>query len=134
MDQLEWHRPAVGVAPVQLPDLPAVPFLPVRYQVAQKLHACTEDPTPDYSNNRLRDIYDILLIRDLSVEPHDYPAIREACEEIFGSRGKQPWPPTVVRRDGWGVLWQNLQATEGSALPLDKALVEINAFIAAVAA
>ncbi len=43
LDRLEVLPAAVSLAPVQLAKAEAIPFLPIRYQVAQKLHACTED-------------------------------------------------------------------------------------------
>lgn len=134
LDQLEWLRPAVSLAPVRLPELPEIPFLPVRYQIAQKLHACTEEPTDEYSNDRVRDVRDVLLIRDLAVDPADHVSIREACEEIFAGRAKHSWPPTVVARVGWALLWANLMESEGFDLPLDAAIADINEFIAAIAA
>lgn len=133
LERLELLRPAVSLAPVQLPDLPEIPFLPVRYQIAQKLHACTEEPTEEYSNDRVRDVRDVLLMRELAVDPADHVSIREACEEIFAGRDKHPWPPTVIARAGWELLWQNLMDAEGFDLPLDEAISEINEFIAAIA-
>jgi len=52
LDQVEVLPAAVSLAPVQLPEAESIPFLPIRYQVAQKLHACTEDAGEDRPNQR----------------------------------------------------------------------------------
>lgn len=77
-----------------------VPCVSIRYQIAQKLHACTEFPTDGRENDRFRDLVDLLLLEEL-VEDIEWPAVREACEEIFALRAKHPWPPTVVVFDSW---------------------------------
>jgi hypothetical protein len=77
-----------------------VPCVSIRYQIAQKLHACTDVPTDDRENDRFRDLIDLLLLEDL-VEDDEWSAVREACEEIFTLRAKHLWPPTVVVFDFW---------------------------------
>lgn len=42
-----------------------VPCVAVRWQIAQKLHACTEALTAERRNDRFRDLIDILLLWDL---------------------------------------------------------------------
>lgn len=66
------------------------------YQVAQKLHACS-DPhqPPTWSNNRVRDIVDLLLIRDAFYSPPDRPKTDQSsgrgglCGQSSRSHG--PW-------------------------------------------
>ena len=94
LDFPEYHRVAISLAPVQLPDPGKIAFLPARYQIAQKLYACTEPPTGDHPNTRVRDLYDILLIAEL-VELEEYPALSAACREIFELRGRHSWPPVL---------------------------------------
>lgn len=84
----------------------------IRYQVAQKLHACTEDVGEERPNQRARDLADILLIEELALDNDQMPGLRDACVEIFGLRGKHPWPPTVVAWPGWDDIWARLVATE----------------------
>jgi hypothetical protein len=82
-------------------DGPAdVPCVSIRYQVAKKLHACTEVPANVRPNDRFRDLIDLLLLEEL-VADDELPAVRGACEEIFDLRGKHSWPPTVTVFDSW---------------------------------
>lgn len=75
----------------------AIPCLPLRFQIAQKLHALT-DPRED--NDRFRDLVDLLLLDDLD-ERDDDATLRAACEQVFAARARQPWPPRVRPRDDW---------------------------------
>jgi predicted nucleotidyltransferase component of viral defense system len=112
LDQLEVLPAAVSLAPVQLAEAEAIPFLPIRYQVAQKLHACSEDLGEERPNQRARDLADILLIEELALNDVQMSGLRDACVEIFGLRGKHPWPPTVVPWPGWDNIWNRLVETE----------------------
>ncbi|MHB1802144.1 MAG: nucleotidyl transferase AbiEii/AbiGii toxin family protein [Actinomycetes bacterium] len=64
----------------------------VRYQVAQKLHACSDphDP-PDQRNDRARDIVDLLLLRDLLREDGGVSTadLRHACVALFAARAAE---------------------------------------------
>lgn len=70
----------------------------IRYQIAQKLHACTEVFPLGRENDRFRDLIDLLLLRAL--DP-DLTAIRHACVDIFASRAKHAWPPTLEAPSSW---------------------------------
>ncbi len=59
-----------------------VPCLDVPYQIAQKLHACTE-PRPD-GNDRVRDLIDIWLLEAL-LEPEQLAEVRVAAIETFAA-------------------------------------------------
>ena len=112
LDQVEVLPAAVSLEPVQLTDAEAIPFLPIRYQVAQKLHACTEDVGEERPNQRARDLADILLIEELALDDGQLSGLRDACVEIFELRGKHLWPPTVVAWSGWDGIWGRLMETE----------------------
>jgi hypothetical protein len=74
-------------------DPPAlVPCLNVPYQIAQKLHACTE--SVDGGNRRARDIVDIWMLEALvdAAELHD---VRAAAVTTFNRRKKHAWPPAI---------------------------------------
>ncbi|MEX2406538.1 MAG: nucleotidyl transferase AbiEii/AbiGii toxin family protein [Actinomycetota bacterium] len=77
-----------------------VPCVSIRYQIAQKLHACTDVPADGRENDRFRDLIDLLLLEDL-VEEEEWPAVREACDEIFRLRAKHSWPPIVTVFETW---------------------------------
>ncbi|MEO6204247.1 MAG: nucleotidyl transferase AbiEii/AbiGii toxin family protein [Mycobacteriales bacterium] len=87
-----------------------VPCVSVRYQIAQKLHACTEVPTDGRPNDRFRDLIDLLLLEELV---SDWQALRAACEEIFTLRELHTWPPTVTVFDGWRDTYPALAAEVG---------------------
>jgi hypothetical protein len=87
----------------------------VRYQVAQKLHACTDPHDPPASlNDRARDVPDLLMLRQLTVD-EGIPTLldlRGACESVFAARaaeaaqlGHEPrgWPPHVAAHAGWEI-------------------------------
>src|SRR5207249_3115603 len=93
-----------------------VPCVSVRYQIAQKLHACTEVPTEGRTNDRFRDLVDLILLEEM-VQDEDWTAVRRACEEVFGLRSKQAWPPAATLFDGWGEPYRAL--AEELEFPVD---------------
>ncbi len=125
LDRLEVLPAAVSLAPVQLAEAEAIPFLPIRYQVAQKLHACTEDLGEERPNQRARDLADILLIEELALNDVQMSGLRDACVEIFRLRGKHPWPPTVVAWPGWDDIWERLVETERLDYSLAEAVARV---------
>ncbi|MGH9022349.1 MAG: nucleotidyl transferase AbiEii/AbiGii toxin family protein [Acidimicrobiia bacterium] len=86
-----------------------VPCVAVRWQIAQKLHACTERPRGERANDRFRDLVDLLLLWDL-VAAHQHSAVRHACREIFALRALHEWPPRVTVFDPWPAQYQALAA------------------------
>lgn len=86
-----------------------VPCVSIRYQIAQKLHACTAIPTGGRTNDRFRDLIDLILLEEL-VQDNEWAAVREACEELFGLRGKHTWPPNISVFDGWEAPYRALAA------------------------
>jgi hypothetical protein len=98
--------PAIPMDPVGIEGPREIPCVAVRYQIAQKLHACTTDPGPERQNDRSRDLIDLLLLRDLVREEAgdddtELRSVSEACVEIFALRNKQPWPPTIKVYGTW---------------------------------
>lgn len=65
------------------------------YQVAQKLHACTDpDDPPEFTNDRVRDIVDLLLIKDSFYADGVPVDLRAACVDVFDAVARptpQPW-------------------------------------------
>lgn len=129
LEDPEIFSVAISLEPVQLDGLVSVALLPLRYQIAQKLHACTELPSDDYPNDRARDLPDLLLIEELGIAENDLPSIRAACVEIFGARGIHHWPPRVQALPGWDVIWGNLAENESLSISLNEAIVAVNLFI-----
>jgi Nucleotidyl transferase AbiEii toxin, Type IV TA system len=104
----------------------------LRYQVAQKLHACTEVFDEGRENDRFRDVMDILLVEDL-VYDVGLVRVREACVDIFTVRDKHTWPPTLTVYDSWRVPFAEL-ARENGFKPddIDEAAAALTALIAAI--
>ena len=97
----EFERvPARPLDPVQLDGPDRIACVSVRYQIAHKLHACTEVYTDGRENDRFRDLIDLQLLRDL-LDDGSMPSLREACVEIFELRGKHAWPPSVTVWPSW---------------------------------
>jgi hypothetical protein len=119
---------------LQVPLPEAANCVSLRYQVAQKLHACTEVFDEGRENDRFRDVMDVLLVEDLL---HDIGLrrVREACVDIFTVRGKHTWPPTVTVYDSWRVPFAAL-ARENGFTPegIDEAAAALAALVAAIEA
>lgn len=120
IDQPENASIAIDISPVQIDAPETVALMPVRYQVAQKLHACTER-FDQGENKRVRDLADIMLLREL-VTTEDLASVKGACVEIFGHRQKHPWPPTIVAEPGWAVAWEALANDENLSTTLEEAM------------
>lgn len=104
--------------------------LSMRYQIAQKLHACTEVFVAGRENDRFRDLIDLLLLRAL--EP-DLTAIRHACIEIFASRAKHAWPPILNAPASWAEPYARLAGElEFAIADLDEAAAFVAEFIAEI--
>ncbi|MGI8546817.1 MAG: nucleotidyl transferase AbiEii/AbiGii toxin family protein [Gemmatimonadaceae bacterium] len=90
--------PAISLADFGLTGPASLPCLPLTKQVAQKLHAMTETLPSGQPNERVRDLLDLWVLREL-VPPS--PALRRICEETFRIREQQPWPPEIVVPAHW---------------------------------
>lgn len=113
------------------------------YQVAQKLHACTDphDP-PTQINDRVRDLADLLLIRDtFHVNAPDLHELQTACRDVFSVRADEarqlgakvrPWPPTIQPHAHWNADWAQLAAELNLHDVLDTAVTDLNRWIARI--
>jgi hypothetical protein len=94
-----------------------VPCLSVRYQIAQKIHACTAPPFNGKTENpRFHDLIDLLMLRDL-VSDGWWADVREACVDIFDGRNTHPWPPELVVYSSWAAAYNVLALNQG--FPVD---------------
>jgi hypothetical protein len=115
---------------VPLPDVASCVSL--RYQVAQKLHACTEVFDEGRENDRFRDVMDVLLVEDL-LRQVGLARVRDACIDIFSVRAKHAWPPTVTVHDSWRGPFAQLARDNGfSPEDIEEAVVELTQLIAAI--
>lgn len=112
------------------------------YQVAQKTHACTDpDDPPAFINDRVRDIVDLLLIKDSFYPDGPTAALKTACLDLFEARAaeatalglnQRQWPPRIVANDEWRRAYPSIALPIGVTLTLDEALHEANAWIAEI--
>jgi hypothetical protein len=109
------HVPAKSLDHVGLAGPDTVPCVAVRWQMAQKLHACTETFEQGGENDRFRDLLDLQLLADL-VEDDEWAAVRAACIEVFESRAKQEWPPEVTLYESWGSGYEALAVETGFSI------------------
>ncbi|HET8757133.1 MAG TPA: nucleotidyl transferase AbiEii/AbiGii toxin family protein [Solirubrobacteraceae bacterium] len=86
--------------PVQIEGPERIACVSVRYQIAQKIHACTEIYADGRENDRFRDLIDLQLLRGL-VDNGALAGVREACVEVFDLRDKHAWPPEVTVHSSW---------------------------------
>jgi hypothetical protein len=124
-----------------IPNVDTLFTIALRYQVAQKFHACTDphDP-PDARNDRARDVIDLVLLHQ-HIEANGGPSptqIRQACQDVFAAReheavqlGRPPrsWPPLVRGFPHWDTDFQNAARRAGLALSLSDALDLVNTWI-----
>jgi hypothetical protein len=123
---------AIPLDPLQVPLPETANCVSLRYQAAQKLHACTEVFDEGRENDRFRDVMDILLVEDLL---HDIglARVRTACIDIFTVRQKHTWPPTVTVYDSWRVPFAALTRENGfTPENIDQAAAALTALIAAI--
>jgi hypothetical protein len=123
---------AMSLDQLQIPLPEVANCVSLRYQVAQKLHACTEVFDDGRENDRFRDVMDILLVKDLLYDV-GLARVREACVDIFTVRDKHTWPPAVTVYDSWRAPFVEL-ARENGFIPeeVDEAASTLTALIAAV--
>jgi len=88
------------IADLGLPGPLSIPVLDSYLQVAQKLHALTEPSRSDYTNNRYRDVIDVLLFADdASI---NMARLRRVAAKEFASRSTHKhWPPLFGLPERW---------------------------------
>jgi len=119
--------------PVGLPSPEPIPCLSLPYQVAEKLHACTDPLDGERVNDRVSDLMDLILIRDLSPDL-DLADTKRACMAVFNERSTHPWPPAVSPSLQGEQLWNALVADTGFIITdLTDAAHRVNALIAEIA-
>jgi Nucleotidyl transferase AbiEii toxin, Type IV TA system len=110
---LEVERvPAIDLSRFGLEGPDSVACLPLRYQIAQKLHACTALRDDGKDNDRFRDLIDLILLRGL-IDGKELKAVHEACVHIFDARGQHRWPPSLVVPESWLEPYARLAADLG---------------------
>jgi Nucleotidyl transferase AbiEii toxin, Type IV TA system len=108
--EVEHVRP-LRISQLGLPEPESVAIVGPRYQIAQKLHACTERFATGPENDRFRDLMDLLLLREVLADA-DLPRVREACVRIFEARKKHSWPPSVTVYESWRAPYREMAREE----------------------
>ncbi len=122
--------PAIELDHFQLIGPHEIACLPLRFQIAQKIHAVTERPI-DRDNNRFRDLVDLLLLEDLI---DDFPALRNACAATFERRGTHSWPPSLTVPDSWQQPYRSLAIEIGfDVIEVEEAAAEVRGLISRIA-
>ena len=122
---------AISLEDFRLSGPRVIACLPLRFQIAQKLHAVSERPV-DRPNDRFRDLVDLLVLRELI---DDLSALRLACETTFATRATHAWPPSLEAPASWRVGYARLAGeVDLDVIDVDAAAGEVRAFIAAIVA
>jgi hypothetical protein len=107
-----------------------LPCLSLYVQAAQKVHGMTRPSTAAWTNDRFKDLIDLLLLSELI---GDRAAFRVTCERVFESRGTHPWPPPIEPPPFWREQFRALAEQVGLAVTdLDEALDRARRFLAPV--
>lgn len=101
--------PALSVGEFGLTGPAKVACLSLRFQIAQKIHACTER-FPDRENERVHDLVDLQLMQELI---EDYGRVSAACIEVFDLRATHSWPPMLNIEPTWPDTYRQLAAELG---------------------
>ena len=130
--------PAVGFFGVDSPD--EIVGIAMDYQIAQKTHAATDpDIPPDIINDRVRDLVDLILIKENLYSENPTPAtLKLACVDVFNARAEEAqaigavpryWPPTIVANTIWKKTYPNLAASVGITYSLEEAIMVVQDWI-----
>lgn len=118
--------PALSVSQFGLTGPTKVACLSLRFQIAQKIHACTER-FPDRENERVHDLVDLQLMEELI---EGYGRVKAACIEIFELRRTHAWPPTLRAEPTWPETYHELAAElDFPTKDLDEAITRVQALI-----
>ena len=122
---------AIDLTPFGLEGPLTLDVLHLSAQIPQKIHGMTRPPRDDEARNeRVRDLVDILLLRERLPE---LPELKAGCIAEFERSATHAWPPTPVAHPHWEVEFAQL-AREYS-LPfssLDEGIAEVAKIIRAI--
>ncbi|MDR2620208.1 MAG: nucleotidyl transferase AbiEii/AbiGii toxin family protein [Propionibacteriaceae bacterium] len=133
--------PPVEFFGVKSPD--EIVGIAMDYQIAQKSHAAT-DPNipPDMVNDRVRDVIDLVLIKENLYADNPTPAtLRDACVDVFNARAEEAkalgvtprfWPPTFVANAAWERAYPALAESVGMDYTLEEAITIAQSWIDAI--
>lgn len=130
--------PSPSLAGFGLPSPDRLASLSVSYQIAQKIHACTDPHTPPtFVNDRARDVIDLLLLRELieSTQPPILGEVRSAVEDVFAVRAAEAaavdvtprsWPARATAHSHWETSFASAAESAGRMISLADAVGQLN--------
>jgi len=131
--ELDWLDPLPDLSTFGLDPQGLVPCMPVAYQIAQKIHACTED-LEHKDNERFHDLLDLQLLAEI-VDGEAWTVVRAACEEVFTGRRKHTWPPSITLYPEWPTGYAKLASDNGFPIgDIETAIANVETLIARIAA
>ena len=114
---------------LSFPKPQPLPLMKLSYQIAQKLHAVSEE-----GSVRAHDLIDLQLMALHS--ELDYADIRSKCLRLFDYRREQSWPPKLAKGETWKRVYEEARATlrdaTGVLESVDDAVVWANELIAKI--
>lgn len=121
----------ISLSPVGLDPPEAIPCLSLPYQIAEKIHACTDQLDGEVVNDRATDVMDLILIEDFSFPDRlALPDVRLACIAVFNDRDRHAWPPVVAAQPTWPAIWAQLvEDHQFHVSHIDEAVARVNQFI-----
>lgn len=121
---------------------PTTAGIVVDFQVAQKLHACTDPHGDEHPNDRVRDVVDLHLLKALYPAEAGMTSLAAASRRLFAGRAREAketgevapraWPPVVVAHPHWRRDYPACAGEVGLDLTLDEAIAGLNAWIAEI--
>ena len=127
-DDADWlpvpDETATVFSRLGFPTPAAIPLMPLKFQIAQKLHGLSAR-----GSDRVRDAIDLQLMARSDV---GLAALRDVCERLFGYRKCQPWPPHVVKGDGWDGLYAASRGNLPVLQTADEAVAWVNDYVAQI--
>lgn len=137
------HFTSPSLAHFGLSTPPTTAGIVIDYQVAQKLHACTDPHTAERPNDRVRDIVDMHTLKTTFYETDSCPeSLALACRDLFEARFKEAaqtgvpepreWPPIVVAHAHWHDDYATCADEVGTEISLDEAVTLLNDWITAI--
>lgn len=106
------------------PHLDPIAVMPLRFQIAQKLHGVTSP-----NSSRAHDLIDLQIIVINANGDINWHDVRRTCERLFSYRQMQHWPPRITASPSWSTLYvdqliPNVLPTVGEAVTWGNSLIE----------
>jgi Nucleotidyl transferase AbiEii toxin, Type IV TA system len=125
------HVPALSLTHLGLDGPATIACVAARWQIVQKVHACTERPA-DRENDRFRDLIDLQILGNL-IADDSWQDLRGACVAVFEHRARHEWPPVLATPGSWADGYRTLATeTEFIVTDIHDATVIVQSLIARI--